>query len=100
MEVHRVSVPQSVQTQHEGHVVLQQTGVWCPTEGEVQQWRELVNICCEDVHTTCSNTEISKHRAYKETKLRTTTISFCVRDAGRYLCGPSSPPANVWCPGN
>lgn len=27
MEVQRVSVPQSVQTQHEGYVVLQQTGV-------------------------------------------------------------------------
>lgn len=28
MEVQRVSVPQSVQTQYKGYVVLQQTGVY------------------------------------------------------------------------
>lgn len=28
MEMQRVSVSQSVQTQDKGHVVLQQTGVW------------------------------------------------------------------------
>ena len=36
MEVQRVSVPQSVQTQHKGYVVLQQTGVYKEREGKVK----------------------------------------------------------------
>lgn len=36
VEVQRVSVPQSVQTQHEGYVVLQQTGVYGEREGKVR----------------------------------------------------------------
>lgn len=72
MEVQRVSVPQSVQTQHEGYVVLQQTGVYGEREGKVRWQGEVHDELLKKKkkegkkkgHMAGLNTHPSIHRAY------------------------------------
>lgn len=103
MEVQRVSVPQSIQTQHKGYVILQQTGVWRGRRDN--RSNQLLNTLLLKILQTILNNYKICFYIHINLMLKCGLwmheyVRGLCETAERYLCGLNCPPASVWCPGS